>query len=73
MSQSKSKKGGYAKPDKPHHKKLIENPGSNEAIKLGCKCPVIDNKYGKGLGNGLFWYAGDCNYHQQYPIHKEKR
>lgn len=49
-------------------KKLIENPGSKEAIKLGCKCPVLDNNNGAGLGDGLFWYAGDCKYHQQYPI-----
>ena len=23
------------------------NPGSDEAIKLGCKCPVMDNNHGK--------------------------
>lgn len=24
------------------------NPGSDEAITLGCVCPVIDNQHGKG-------------------------
>lgn len=48
--------------------RVIENPGSPEAIKKGCKCPRMDNANGKGLGNGLFWYSGDCGYHQQYPI-----
>jgi hypothetical protein len=46
------------------------NPGSDEAIALGCKCPVIDNGHGKGRGDGLFWFNGDC------PIHampKEER
>ena len=44
------------------------NPGSDEAIKRGCKCPVEDNKHGKGTGTGitgdaLYWYSSDC------PIH----
>jgi len=26
----------------------IPTPGSDEAIKKGCKCPVLDNGYGKG-------------------------
>lgn len=24
------------------------NPGSHDAVKAGCTCPVIDNHYGKG-------------------------
>lgn len=44
------------------------NPGSDEAIALGCTCPVMDN--GRGLGaygtKGLFWYSGDC------PVHGDK-
>lgn len=24
------------------------NPGSDEAVKLGCKCAQIDNSYGRG-------------------------
>jgi hypothetical protein len=51
--------------------KLINNymekptPGSDEAIKQGCTCPVMDNHYGKGAyGDGkVFWYSETC------PIH----
>ena len=46
------------------------NPGSEEAIKAGCICPVMDNRHGKGAyvdsnGNAVFWYNLDC------PIHKD--
>lgn len=41
------------------------NPGTQEAIDAGCKCPVIDNHYGEGAwGDGKdFWYSGDCEIH----------
>lgn len=47
------------------------NPGSKEALAIGCKCPVLDNGYGKGVYGGLlfddgkpkFWIASNC------PIH----
>lgn len=44
------------------------NPGSDEAIKLGCTCPVDDNCNGQGFSGGkngskLFWRSSDC------PIH----
>ena len=40
------------------------DPGSVEAANLGCTCPVLDNHYGKGLGDPpLFWINGSC------PIH----
>jgi len=48
------------------------NPGSQEAIDAGCRCPVMDNHYGAGAyndenGEPLFWINEDC------PIHgKEK-
>lgn len=48
------------------------NPGSKEAQALGCKCPVIDNHFGKGIemgsvdGSPSFWINGDC------PIHAMK-
>jgi hypothetical protein len=25
------------------------NPGTEEAIKQGCKCPVLDNHHGRGV------------------------
>lgn len=47
------------------------NPGSPEAVKLGCKCPVLDNANGRGvpLRNGKggtitsFWINGECQLH----------
>lgn len=43
-------------------------PGSDKAIKAGCRCPVMDNHHGRGFrtddkGEPLFWISGDC------PIH----
>lgn len=47
------------------------NPGSEEAIKAGCLCPVMDNNNGKGLPipdkdgtvRTAFWMSGDCPLH----------
>jgi len=44
------------------------NPGSNEAIDMGCTCPVLDNAHGRGGyisvdGKPLFWMTSGC------PIH----
>ena len=41
------------------------NPGSDEAIAQGCRCPVYDNCHGKGCGygEGMFWINGDCPLH----------
>lgn len=44
------------------------NPGSLEAIDKGCKCPILDNNYGKGSGMGsdealLFWTNWNCPLH----------
>ena len=48
-------------------KNKAPNPGSLEAVKGGCKCPVIDNAYGKG-------YLGDFShygfvFHEDCPMH----
>ena len=45
-------------------------PGSDAAIKLGCKCAVLDNGHGAGVytdSNGVlqFWISCDC------PLHGE--
>ena len=49
-------------------------PGSNEAIELGCRCPVMDNRYGAGAyikdNEPIFWYSLDCNIH--YPENKKE-
>ena len=43
------------------------NPGSNEAVKQGCTCPVLDNHHGKGINNTiekqLFWMSLGCPLH----------
>lgn len=50
-------------------KAVKPKPGSPEARKLGCKCPVIDNGHGAGSGREdekgqpLYWISADCNLH----------
>ena len=40
------------------------NPGSREARKAGCKCPVLDNAHGQGyMGLGLFIVSEKCAMH----------
>jgi hypothetical protein len=44
----------------------VPNPGSDEAIKEGCTCPVIDNHHGRGFmygGELSFWYNYGCPVH----------
>jgi len=49
-------------------KKQIPNPGSDEAIKMGCTCPVLDNCHGEGGEPfGGFWIDANC------PIHGKKQ
>jgi hypothetical protein len=55
---------------KPAAEQKIPNPGSDEALYLGCTCPVLDNYYGEGwIANGerQFWIAQDC------PLHNQER
>lgn len=44
---------------------VIPNPGSDEALDLGCTCPVLDNSHGYGY-KGIFVMNGPC------PIHGVK-
>ena len=45
------------------------NPGSKEAVRQGCRCPVFDNDHGKGCGYSdsdgkpVFWYSPVCPVH----------
>ena len=39
------------------------NPGSKEAIALGCLCPVLDNNHGKGAAMGGYWMTANCPLH----------
>lgn len=47
------------------------NPGSDEAIALGCTCPVMDNGRGRGAwgSSGLFWMARSCPVHGDEARH----
>lgn len=44
-------------------------PGSPEAVKLGCKCPRMDNGHGKGYMGvaGVYVYHGECPVHPLPP------
>lgn len=52
---------------------LTTNPGSPEAQRLGCTCPVLDNAYGKGavidgrISETSFFTDPEC------PIHVDRR
>lgn len=46
---------------------IAPNPGSNEAIKQGCKCPVLDNAHGRGLLGGV----KDSDENTLFVIHAE--
>jgi len=41
-------------------------PGSPEAVAKGCTCPVIDNRYGKGVRSDRaeYWVNGGCPLHR---------
>ena len=48
-------------------KESAMNPGSKEAVKHGCTCPVLDNAHGRGhLGDGEkygWWINAECPLH----------
>ena len=52
-------------------KKKVPNPGSDAAIKQGCKCPEFDNARGRGARgtfdspqkDKVFWMSSDCPLH----------
>ena len=55
-------------------RKHIPTPGSDEAIKMGCTCPVMDNNHGTGFfwGNDLcFVYNADCPVHNEEYFNRE--
>lgn len=47
------------------------NPGSDEAVSSGCKCPVMDNFHGRGIPmtskdgtpQTAFWINAECPLH----------
>lgn len=50
------------------HQSKSPNPGSDDAIRMGCKCPVMDNDYGHGYcgRKGVFVMTENC------PVHGKK-
>jgi len=51
------------------------NPGSPEAQEQGCKCPVMDNNNGVGIGpmkdgTKMFWRSGDCPLHGKVKVNE---
>ncbi len=60
--------------------KTTPNPGSEEAVALGCSCPIIDNHYGKGVpwafqdaNTPAFWISADCKLHGSYDLEGGKK
>lgn len=48
-------------------------PGSSEARARGCKCPVLDNNHGAGIGiEGCFVTRDDCPIHGEPETAKEE-
>jgi hypothetical protein len=44
------------------------NPGTSEARGAGCRCPVMDNRYGLGFyaaPDGVFMYSDLCELHAE--------
>lgn len=48
-------------------------PGSAQALQQGCRCPVIDNHYGRGAYGGVRDENGDVVYvlSMSCPVHSE--
>lgn len=47
---------------------VVPAPGSDEALRAGCKCPVIDNRRGRGMhedsnGQAMFVVSELCPLH----------
>lgn len=59
---------------KKSKKSPVPNPGSDEALDMGCICPVLDNSHGKGyMGQeNVFIYTIGCPIHYSKPIPDKK-
>jgi hypothetical protein len=56
---------------------MTPNPGSREALDQGCRCAVLDNRHGEGIGRDkdgelIFWINQECPLHgiDQLPMYK---
>ena len=53
--------------------KIFLNPGSPVAVKMGCRCPILDNEYGWGyMKEGMFVCVENCPLHDVKTKVKEK-
>lgn len=57
---------------------LLEHPkqGSDEAIEMGCICPVLDNRHGLGAvieGGVGYWTTEGCPLHNPVGEAREER
>ncbi len=45
--------------------KMIPNPGSKEALRQNCRCPILDNEHGKGyqFQMDVFVISENCPLH----------
>ena len=44
----------------------VSNPGSDEAVRQGCRCPILDNAHGvRPWWGGVWWIDEHC------PLHGE--
>lgn len=53
---------------------VMANPGSDVAIKAGCRCATMDNNYGEGLWYGdeqVFWINSACSIHGDRALLEE--
>lgn len=58
---------------------MTPNPGSEEAISIGCTCPVMDNGYGRGYlggvqdetGQTVFVTNDNCPVHGSGSAHRQ--
>ena len=51
---------------------IIPNPGSDEALDLGCKCPILDNNHGKHVPwQGGYIIVEGCPVHP-WPVIENK-
>ena len=55
---------------------MLPDPGSHDAVRQGCTCPVIDNNHGKGFPFGddldsvAFVMTADCPLH--FPFYQRQ-
>lgn len=63
----------FKKIQKAMSEEIIPNPGTEEAIGMGCTCPVMDNEYGRGYQGqeGVFVFNMCCPIHAGDSVKEE--